>query len=358
MANIFGMAQLNVSDYNFAIDADQQILYNVTKEYLAAWNAAMQAAMAVFVQPTPTTLIAERYKLPGGGRLQRRSKTTQAGAVAQVGEWDVAYDFELFGAQVASTQRDLALMSPAEYELHIDTVTNQASHTVRFEILKHILNNVNATFVDEKRGTLTIRRLANTDGTLYPPVIGSETEAQENHYIVSGYTAANINDTNNPYPVLVRELTEHFGVMTGNENVIAFINSAQTALTQALSNFIEVPDMFITPGVNANVPNRLPMAPGKILGRINGAWVSEWDWIPANYAAAVHLDQPQPLKMRVDPPNPRLPQGLTLVAEDSIYPIESSHWEYNFGFGASNRLNGVIMEFTTDGTYDIPATYA
>lgn len=357
MANLFGLAGISASDYQFINTIGQSLVYDATRAYLERVNADMQAALSVFVDTT-TTDFKSRYQLPGAGRLQRRGEQARAAAVRASGSWDVAFPLEDFGASVAKSDVDMAYMTAAEYQRHVDTVINQDRATVRFEILKGMLNNTQRSFVDARRGTLSIEPLANGDSVVYPPVLGSESETTDDHYLESGYAASGISDANNPLVTINDELSEHFETMTGNEAIAVFINNAQTAKIKALTDFDEVPDRFLQVGDNANVPVNLPNVPGKIIGRGSGCWVVEWRWIPANYMVGIHLEHPAPLRMRVDPAETGLPQGLQLVAVDEDYPISRSEWRHRFGIGAANRLNGVVMELGTGGTYSIPSGYS
>ena len=47
-----------------------------------------------------------------------------------------------------------------------------------------------------------------------------------------------------------------------------------------------------------------------------------------------------------------------MVAQEKKHPIERLTWRHRFGFGVRNRLNGVVMELGTGGTYTIPTAYA
>jgi hypothetical protein len=174
--------------------------------------------------------------------------------------------------------------------------------TVRFEILNALLGSTQTTFADPLNGTLYIEPLANGDTVVYPPVLGSETEATDTHYLESGYTVANISDTNNPYVTIANELEEHFGTPTGGSNIVTFISSDITAKTQALTDFVAVTDMRIQPGQDTATVFGLPSGlPGRILGTVSGAWVVEWRHLPSTYTVSIHLDAPAPLAMRVDP---------------------------------------------------------
>lgn len=361
MSGIFGL--LNLADVSpdqvYVNNLGQSLVYTATQRYLDRVNEDMMAAMSVFVERM-TTDYSTRYKLPGGGRLQKRGGQAQSGAVKAGGAWNVGFPLEDFGAQVAGDDVALAYMTLAEYDRHVATVLVQDANTVRHEILKALLNNTQRTFLDPTLTTPTVlvEPLANGDSVVYPPVLGSETEATDNHYLESGYATASISNTNNPIPTIVAELTEHFGDRTGGEEIVVFTTVAISAMLQTLTAFDPVNDRFIRVGDNTDVPINLPNVPGKIVGRMNGAWIVEWRWVPTNYMIGIHLEEQAPLLMRVDPPQTGLGTGLQLVARDFNYPIQSAHWRHRFGIGAGNRLNGVVMEMGTGGTYSIPTGYS
>lgn len=337
----------------------QRLVYDAVQTLLENYNAEINKAKAAFVERT-TQDHKFRYKLPGGGRLQRRGGQAQSGAVKAGGSWDVAFPLEDFGAQLGGDDIALAYMTAAELDRQMDTIFIQGVNTYRFEMLKALLNNTQRTFQDDIKGSLTLEPLANGDSVVYPPVIGSESEATDDHYLESGYAASAISDANNPFPTIRAELVEHFGVMQGGEALAVFHNSAESAKIKALANFDAVPARYLNPGNNVDVPTNLPGGlPGTIIGYVTGGgFAVEWDWIPANYMLGVHLDAPKPLIERVDPESTGLGRGLQLVAEDEEYPLKGSHYRWRFGLAAGNRLNGVVMELGTGGTYTIPTAYA
>ena len=323
--------------------------------------------MSLFVEMT-TDKHSFRYKLPGGGRLQRRGGQAQSGSRKAAGKWDVAFPLEDFGDQIAANDIALAYMTAAEYQRHLDSVQNANTNTVRFELLKALLNNTERSFNDETLNTptLLVEPLANADAVVYPPVLGSESEATDDHYLESGYAYTAISNTNDPFPVIVNELEEHFGVQTGGSEILVLVNQAETPYIADLAAFDPVVNRYINPGADVNSPNAGALGilpPGmtaKILGvhADSGAVIAEWRWLPAHYMLAVHLDAPRPLIKRVDPAATGLGQGLQLVARDASYPFESAHWRHRFGFGCGNRLNGVVMELGSGGTYSIPSGYS
>jgi len=320
-------------------------------------EAEIAAVEAIFIEKT-TSDYKERYKLPGGGYLQRRNSDGRFGAVKAYGKWDVAYPLEDFGAQVAWNDVDMAYMTVKELDNHISTVTIQDINTRRYELLCALLDNGQGTFVDPIHGSLSIEPLANGDTVVYPPVIGSETEATEDHYLESGYAASAISDVNNPFPTIVNELEHHFGTPQGGSNNIVFINNAQTALVQALTNFYEADQADIAYGVATDRVTGLPAGmPGRVIGKVDGAWVAEWRNFPSGYMFGVNMDAPKPIIKRVDPADTGLAEGLLLVATDEEFPFAGSFFRHRFGLGVGNRLNGVAFELGVGGTYSIPSGF-
>jgi hypothetical protein len=78
----------------------------------------------------------------------------------------------------------------------------------------------------------------------------------------------------------------------------------------------------------------------------------------SGYMMAMSIQEDAPLKMRVDPADTGLPQGLVLAGfQDSKFPLHGAQYRHRFGLGVANRLNGVVMELGTGGTYTIPTQY-
>jgi hypothetical protein len=357
MSGIFGILGLDDTDRTFVNVIGQEVVYDAIGTLLERYNIELNAAMAIFIQ-METDSFKERYKLPGGGRLQRIGPDGNPGAVKRTGQYDVAYPLEEFGAATGGNRVALAYMTVKELDTHLDTIFTQGVNTLRFELLKALFNNNQDTFIDELHGSLSIEPLANGDAVLYPPVLGSETEATEDHYLESNFLATAISDTNNPYLTIKDEIEEHFGSAQGGSNILVMINNAETPETEDLSDYDPVNDRFTTPGADVDQLFGFSVnIPGKLLGRTNGVWVSEWRWIPANYMLAVDLDIAPPLKIRQDPDDTGLPTGLSLVAEDERFPLQYSYYTHRFGLGSGNRLNGVSMELGTGGTYTIPTDY-
>lgn len=358
MANLFGKLGLADTDRVFTSTVGQRAIYGVATEYVARVNAEVEAALSVFVDET-TSDFKFRYKLPGGGTLSRRGRDGTYGAAKVTGQWDVAFPLEDFGREIAGDDVSMAYMTAADLTRHLQTVTAQYVNTVRFEMLKALFSNLQRTFPDPLHGDLLVEPLANGDATVYPPVIGVEAEATEDHYLEAGYLAAAISNVNNPYPVMRDDLAHHNRLRGDGYNMVAFIHGDEQPETEDLTSFTEVSDRFIQEGVQTARVLGLPAGlPGVVIGRTDDIWVVRWDWIPTGYMLTVDLDQPAPLVRRVDPEDTALWRGgIALVARDEEFPFESSTWRIRFGLGVGNRLNGVVMELAAGGGYTIPAIY-
>lgn len=356
MSTIFGNLGLSDTDRVFNATQGQQVIYQAIQDYVNRVNAEANAAYSVFVEET-TTNHSERYSLPGGGYMQEISPKQRPDAVKSYGSWDVAYPLRNYADAVSGDRVSRAYMTVAELEKQTLGIVARSVNTMRRELLRALMYKEDESFVDPLWGTLTVKGLASGtgDNVLYPPVLGSVTEAVRLRYLGSNYATSAISDTNNPIVTIVDRLVADFGQQQGNSNIAVFINTAEKAKIKALSDFDEEIDRFVNPAVTVNTLINAPTGlPGTIIGRSNGAWIVEWPFMPATYMLGVHLDAPAPLKKRIDPADTGLGDGLQLVTEDEEYPFKMSYWQNRFGFGCANRLNGCAMQMVGSTTYTSP----
>lgn len=362
MSGIFGHLNISDSDRVFNSTVGQATIFEAATNYVNASSETLNRLLGVFVERnTPEHTL--RYKLPGNGYLQRRGSDGRFGNVKATGSWDVAFPLEDLGASIGWNDVDRAYMTVEELDRHIRTVIQQNVNTVRYELLTALMNRSNGTFIDPLHGSLTIRSLANTDGTVYPPVIGSVSEADDEHYLELGDLASAIDDTHDPWTGIntnsvniVAELEEHFGINAGSSEIVSFINQAEVPEVSALTEFEPVDIRQIQEGTQTASPVQVPTdLPGVVIGRHRaGAWVVRWDFVPATYILSVHTGSEAPLLKRVDPADTGLPTDLTLVATDEEFPFETSTWRHRFGLAVANRLNGVCVEAAAGGSYTDP----
>lgn len=358
MASIFGMLDLDSSDRVFVNTVGQEAVYDAVNELTVRWNVEVSEMLSVFLE-ADIEHFKERYYLPAGGFMERRGVLQVAGAVQTSGSYDVAYPLEDFGVQIAGDDISMAYMTLQDLNRHLQSVFTRDLNTLRFEMLKALFNDTQDSFVDPIHGALLVEPLANGDAVVYPPVIGSSSEATEDHYLESAYISSDISDTNNPLITMKDDLEHHFGVPQGGGNMIVFLANAERSEIEDLTDYDQIIDSKIRPGADTDVVQGLPSGmPGTLMGRSNGVWAVEWRHLPATYMIGIDPDLPAPLKMRHDPADTGLARGLTLVSSDDKYPLEKSHWRRRYGIGVGNRLNGVIMEVANGGSYTIPTDYS
>jgi hypothetical protein len=361
MATIYGALGLADTDRVFNDTVGQRLIYETTLEWFNRVNAEVNDLVSFF-SAGRTDQFKWRFKLPGSGMMQPAPYEEQGRphAVKPSGYWDVSLPLKGFQDAVLGTDIALRYMTAADLDLAMKTITARYARTVWFKLMYAIFNGAAWTFPDPIQGNLSIVPLANTDGTLYPPTIASDTPADDNHLLESGYASSAISDANNPYVTIRNELTEHFGEGESGQNILVLIHPDQEAKTLALTNFIELTDDFVRPGDDTSVLIGRPQMPAsfKLLGRTDGVWVASSQRMPTGYLFGRHLSAPAPLMQRTDPADTGIPPELTMVFEDEEYPFKSMYWRARIGFGVTNRLNGVVMELGTGGTYTAPTTYA
>ncbi len=357
MTDLFKTAGINSSDYAYVIDMSKELVYTATQEYVARVNLRMNEAMRLFVSGT-TVKGSERYKLPATGLAQETGEGGTGKNRVPSGSWDVAFPLKNYNEMLSINDIDLGYTTPAEYQMYIDGIMSTFDARRQFEILRRLFKNTTDTFVDARLGSLTIQPLANSDGTLYPPVDGSTTEADDNHYSATSYTAAQISDTNNPIATIVDELVEHGVNTTEDLPVITFINSAQARYISNLTNFVPYIPSVIQRGSNTDQVSVPAGTPGRVIGYVTGmnggSWVSVWNNIPSTYMLGLNLGVEAPLKMRVDERGMFGAGGVEMLPSERNGVITSDSWRMRNGFGVANRLGAYILEVSGDSTYTIP----
>lgn len=351
---IYGALGLRNGDRSLVSSVGESIVYDAVQEFVRMHNENLISTSNLFIQGM-TERFKDIYKMPGSGRLQRRNAFARTGAVRPGSEWDVAYPLEEFGVAIEGDVKAYAMLTVEELANELITARIQDINTVRWEVLSSFYNNENRVVVDQwpgSKGSLTIRTLANGDGTMYMPLSGTDL-AERDNYVVSGYADTAIDDTNNPVATIVEKLGS-------NGNAVVFINKAQRAKVEALTNFVDATPAAIMAGSGRDTLRSAPTLPSKaeLIGYTDSAWVAVWDEaVPPSYVIGVDADQPGPYMMRVHRSEYDLPQGLALVVTDERYPIRTRHWEHDFGIGAGNRVNGAVVQLKAAGTYDVPAQY-
>lgn len=334
---------------------NQSTIYDAVREVTSRYVRDRDQALNFFVQET-TTEYQQTYELPGGEEMQEMGLYDNVAEQRPTNNWTVAFPIYKYGTGVGWDDETYAYMTAADLDNLFQSAIISNAKTHRKAILKAILNSTNVTFSDRRHGSLTIRKLANSDGATYPPVLYADSEADDTHYLESNYAASAISDTNNPFETMKNEIREHWD---GPYQMVALINSAQKAKVLALSDFVKADTDGVEQGITvARASAASVFVPGVFLGieEYSGVRVYEWDYMPANYIYMSDVNQEPPLKKREHAPAEL--KGFRLEAEQTNDPLHKRKWIDRFGYGAGNRLNGCVMELGTGGTYSIPSGYS
>ena len=360
MSTVAGVLNITDSQHAFISNVGQALVFDAVNQVLADYNEDVSKAVSIFIQ-SETDKFKFRHLLPASGKLPAMGREGAAPSMKRIGYNDVAIPLTQFGVELSGGRVNLGYLTVEELDAQLTMVTMGDLNTLRWSILTALFENDNSTFDDPVHGDLTIKRLANGDTDTYPPVLGSETEATDNHYLVAGYTVAAIADANNPVVTLRNEIAEHYGGIGSRGREFVYLHGAdQTAYLAAITGYVPCSDQYVTIGQDTADVRFFPSnVPGRIHGRLSGAWLCEWDgWIPDTYGMMILMTVPAPLYRRHDPAVTGLGRGMQLVATDVNHPMHRASFENRYGVAVVNRLPAAVMLVTEDAFYTPPSAYA
>lgn len=357
--HVFGALGIEDSDEILLNTYGQDVVFESTTRIVEEHNTRIAEFERLFVEGD-TIKPKMVYNLTTGGEMEKITNLTQPKAVKVGGKFETAFPLEEWGAKIAGDRVAVAKMSARSYGRHIAAILNADVKLRRREMLRALFNNAPPAFYDETYGTLTLVPLANGDSQLYPPVEEADDPATANHYVVTGYAAASINDTNDPFATPMAYLENHFGLTATGSNIVTFMNNAQVPLVKDMDKFVGRENRYERVGDTVTISDNLPLnLPGIAFGSYDGLMpLVRWDRIPAGYMLTLHLDAPPPLMRRIEDPKYRLPgPGLVFRQERMDEPLRDAWWSNKFGFGVGNRLSAVVTYLATGSTYVVPPRY-
>ena len=316
---------------------------------VAEHNRQISALTSLFV--TPTTKYSIRYRTPTAARLQGMDESGRPRPIRWSGHYDIAFPLQMAAISWGETYVAAQKMTVQEASDFTSTLISADARWMRDHILAALFGRTAWTFVDDEHGSLTIKGLANTDGTTYLTLTGADAGADDEHYLAQ---ANAIDSSNDPFPTIYAELMEH---PENSGDVVALVPSGLKSAIQGLSGFNKLPDVNIQPSVTADrLTGQLGLSvPGEVFGYHDAkVWLVEWRSMPANYMIAMTTGGERPLAMREDP-EPEL-RGFRLVGQRNDHPFSESVWQRRAGFGAYNRV-GAVVQRVGNGAYAIPTNY-
>lgn len=352
MANqvLYGFENLSDRFLERVSDSLIPVVNTAIEATLAEHNRQLNTFLALFADTT--TDYSRRYRTPTANRLQPLDENGRARPIRTAGYYDIAFPMHEAGTAWGQTYQASLKNTVQDVNNRMATLLYGDIMWMRDHVFAALYNNANWTYTDEEHGALTVKPLANSDSDTYLIQTGAQSGTTDTHYLAQ---ANAIDDSNDPFPAIYTELTEH---PENGGQVIAFIPSGLKASVQGLTSFYTSNNAIVDPGPNAaRVAQTLNAAvPGVQFGvHDSGIFLVEWSAMPANYIIAVTTQGDRPLAMRED----TVPQlrGFNKVAERNDYPYFESQYLRKAGFGAQNRVGAVVQRIGS-GSYAIPTGYS
>lgn len=355
MATIFGTFEVKDNAPLNQVMTDEFMEH--VQRFLSLHTDQISKAYSVFVDGE-TDKPTLRFASVPSGYMQEVGESASPDSIKVTRGWDCGFPLKTFATKLSLSDVAMAYMTAEEFEQKTNAAVMQNVNTHRREILAALLTKDNGQFEDPLWGTIIVRRLANQDGTLYPPAPGQNDDTQANHYLITNYAVGSISSTNNPIKLIADTLYGRLGDTAGGEGIAVFAstNVAQ-ALLDANLGLVPAQDKYVIAGANVSrLADTQAEFPGRLLGRYPdfSAWLIEWKFVPNDYIIAVSLDHPKPLMRRVDPASTGIARGLHVVTEEKKFPFTSIVFRDRFGYGAGYRLNGVAVQVAVGSDYTSP----
>lgn len=324
---------------------------NVIEVNVNAHNAAMNAMLGVFAEPT--VAYSERYILPGGGELESGDENSKG--TPRIGsQYDVGYPIAMGLYRWDANWVTLQKMSVKRFATTMTDAFNNDIAWVRRKLLTALLKNTSTSVTDPEYGAITVYPLANSDSVKYPFTAGQTTLSTDSHYYAEADAIA---DNANPYPILSEELLEH---PDNRGAMLAFVPTNLVTTTKNLTEFIPAADMNFRPGSATPTLSGNPAGayPGEVIGYLSEskAWAIHWRALPSYYIVGVAENGPRPLKYREDVQESL--RGFRQQGEINTFPYFGSVWARRIGFGSSNRVGAVVGFVGSSDSYAIPTGYS
>lgn len=331
--------------------AIDQTLYAYNREFYNKF-------MGLFVERTIRA--SQQYRMPTGGTLQPLDP--QHGIPrprSQYSGYKIGTPIEAGGDAMGDNRVTRALVTVGEantltQEMQDADVNWNTDHMMAAMLVKEPFQ-----YEDETKlgyvgaGLIDVVSLANGDNTPYIRRRGRSV-GTDNHYTV---VVGAISTTNDPFPAIKKNLTEH-GTNV-DARTVCYVADNLAAVIQGMAHFVPVTRVDINPGANTTTVSNAPDVGigDDVLGSVSGVWIVQSSVMPDGYMLT-HLEGSKPLSMR-EYPTPAL-QGFFRETDN----VNGNHMQVSYiricGYGGRNRVAAVATQVgvAAGAVYTSPAEYA
>lgn len=323
-------------------DVGEQTIYNEIEAARVAHNRTTSEMFGQFVERS-----IDQFRQYGGTDAMTFDELDEFGrADAQkiTAGATVGFPLRNYGISTQRTRTNLLNVTVAEIVAEVSAVMDGDIRTLYRELRRALLYPTNVTFLDRRVNNISIpvKRLVNADSQPIPqgPNGESFTAASHTHYLYTAGVALAAADMT----ALILAIAEHYN----NVQVVVNINAAQETAVRALTGFVGITPVFVTPATSsaAIVEQYDTQSIGdRKIGYFGPNYAEVWvkPWVPAGYLHAWGRGGPTPVVMRT-----RAGGGdLEMMYEDETHPLRARGWEREFGMGVWNRTNGAALYIDT-----------
>jgi hypothetical protein len=324
------------------------VVESAIQQSIAEHNRNLDQMLSAFVRRT--TDYKQVYATAQNARLQLLDEDARAQKIKAAGRYEVGFPLRHYGIAWGANWVTRIKMTVGQANDAVALLTDADKRTVRDDIMISLLNNTNYTFADPERGNLGVKALANSDGSTYSVLTGSDVGADDSHYKFQAGASVLLAT----YQDIYSELTEH---PENGGDVTVFVSSNQRAATEALAGFLAVNDNNVQLGTGSSqlVGSDGLSGPGELFGYVGKCFVREWRQLPSDTLIAVAGNGEKPLAMREDEEGEL--RGFRPAAERADYPYWENQYIHRFGIGAWNRVGAVVYRIN-NGSYAVPTGFA
>jgi hypothetical protein len=329
-------------------EVDWAIVRDAVTSSTQALAQAVDELLSMLV--TDITSPQTRFYQPATGTLQPVDEYGRPKPASNKFYYDVAFPMHMAAHAWGASWIAREKMSVEDANDETLTASRSDADWIIRHVMAALFYNNTWNYDDPEKGTLAIQSLARGEAAVRYPLKDGSSIASHNHFFAQ---ANAIDNSNNPFPTVKREITHHPGQQG---SVVVYCHNDQRASIEALAAFREIKDVDLVPGTssdrvdNGAVPDTLA---DEIFGKVNGVWVGEWSRMPSGYLMG-HVPGVPVVGRRQDPES-SLKGLITKEITGGVFP--TFEFYRRSGFGILNRVAAVIYRIG-NASYAPPSDYA
>ena len=338
-------------------------MWDEFQRIIAQWNAQRDPYISYLTFPVTQPIESVRY--PVEHDFEEASEYGEPKGIRLPPSFRMGYDFKWYDLAVRYTWRFL-LDASSDQLRALQNEALEADNRLMFSrIMKAIFNNVTRV-AEIDNENINVYPFYNGDSQVPPKWKNTTHATAHQHYITSGAATVDSGDLE----AMLTHVTHHGYTVLNGYNLVLMVNPQEgdvirTFTTGGGDKYTFIPTDNVGGGVflpaNSGIVGRPTIATVPGLPTI-GTWgplsVVEDEYIPAGYMVLLVSGGEDSINNPIGIRQHERQQGLSLVkGVTPDYPLMDSYYIHGFGTGIRHRGAGVVMEVTTDGTYDIPAEY-